>query len=119
MLSIRSYDELNAWNDAMALATEVYRHTREYPLAEIAGLTSETRRAASGVPARIAEAWAHRAVAKECRAHLNGARGALMQLETFLILGMRLGYLTREQMDAIWPFTQTTGEGITALLRTT
>lgn len=117
MQSIRSYDELRAWQSSMALAVEVYRHTRDYPLAEIAGLTAESRRAAAAVASRLAEAWAHRASTKECRANVNEARSALMQLETFLILGLRLEYLTREQMDVIWPLAQTAAEDIAALLR--
>ncbi len=117
MQSIRSYDELRAWQQAMTLATEVYLHTRSYPLAEIAGLTAETRRAASSIPSHLADAWAHRSSAKEARALVHQARSALMQLETYLILGLRLEYLNREQMDEIWPLTQVAAEEIIALLR--
>lgn len=101
----------------MALAVEVYTHTRNYPLAEIAGLTAETRRAAAAIPSRLAEAWAFRMQPKECRLHVNEARSALMQLEIYLILGMRLEYLSREQMDEIWPLTQTSADEIAALIK--
>ncbi|MBS1912404.1 MAG: four helix bundle protein [Bacteroidetes bacterium] len=115
--SLRSYDEMLAWQEAMTLATEVYRCTRDYPLAEIASLTAETRRAAAMIPSSIAEGWAARSTAKECRARMQEARFALMQLETFLILGLRLDYLTHATMDIIWPLTQSTGTEIASVLK--
>ena len=116
-MNIQSYADLKAWQEAILLATEVYRHTREYPLAEIAGLTAETRRAAATVAGQIAEGWARRSSTREFRAAITSARGALMQLETYLILGHRLEYLSREAMDSIWPLTQTAAEEIRVLMR--
>jgi four helix bundle protein len=99
------------------LATEVFRHTRNYPLGEIAALMSDTRRAAAGIAAAIAEGWARRSSTKEFKASLLEARSSLMQLETYLIIGHRLEYLGRDEMDEIWPLTQSTGEAIGALMR--
>jgi four helix bundle protein len=116
--TIPSYSDLKAWQEAMALATEVFRHTRNYPLGEIAALMSDTRRAAAAVAASIAEGWARRSSAKEFKGALHDARASLIQLETYLIIGHRLDYLSREQMDIIWPLTQSTGDTIASLLRT-
>lgn len=116
--TIATYSDLKAWQEAMALATEVFRHTRNYPLGEIAALMSDTRRAAAAIAANIAEGWARQSSAKEFKASLLEARRALMQLETYLIIGLRLEYLTHEQMDLIWPLTQSTGTAINGLIRT-
>lgn len=102
----------------MALAVEVFRYTRGYPIGEIAALMSDTRRAAAAIPANIAEGWARSSSTKEFKNALLGARTSLMHLETYLIIGLRLEYLTREQMDEIWPLTQSTGEAVASLVRT-
>jgi four helix bundle protein len=116
--SIPTYADLKAWQEAMALATEVFRHTRNYPLGEIAALMSDTRRSAAAIAAAIAEGWARRSSNKEFKASLLDARAALMQLETYLIIGHRLEYLGREEMDEVWPLTQSTGEALGSLMRT-
>jgi four helix bundle protein len=50
-----SYRDLIAWQTAMALATEVYRLTRNFPRDEMFGLTRQVRDAAASVPSNIAE----------------------------------------------------------------
>jgi four helix bundle protein len=55
---VRSYKDLVAWQKSMALVTEVYRASQEFPKEEIFGLMSQTRRAAVSVPSNIAEGHA-------------------------------------------------------------
>ncbi|PYX88064.1 MAG: four helix bundle protein, partial [Acidobacteria bacterium] len=51
----KSYRDLIAWQKAIALVTEIYRITRQFPKEEIYGLTSQLRRAAVSIPSNIAE----------------------------------------------------------------
>jgi four helix bundle protein len=47
-----------AWQQAMDLAVAVYTVTQEWPREELYGPTSQARRAATTVPANIAEGFA-------------------------------------------------------------
>ncbi len=111
-----SYDDLKAWQEATTLAVEVLRNTPAYPSAAHT-LATETLQTAIQIPASIAEGWIDRFTTKEIRRHLGIARGSLVRLEIQLILALRLEYLTRQQMDAIWPLTQSTGSLVAALLK--
>jgi four helix bundle protein len=96
---MESYQDLDIWNRAMNLAESAYSLTRSYPKEELIGLTSQIRRAASSIPANIAEGWARR-TPKEFQQFLRVASGSLRELETHLILSRRVGICSQ---DAIQP----------------
>ncbi|MEW6296063.1 MAG: four helix bundle protein, partial [Candidatus Diapherotrites archaeon] len=52
-VAIRSYRDLMAWKKAVALVTEIYRLTSDFPKEEMFGLTSQVRRAAVSIPSNI------------------------------------------------------------------
>jgi four helix bundle protein len=56
-VKIDSYQQLEVWQKAVALVTEIYQITRSFPREELYGLTSQVRRAAVSIPANIAEGW--------------------------------------------------------------
>src|SRR5437763_16469820 len=89
-MKIQSYRDLEVWNVAMELAVACYTLTRLFPKDELYGMTSQIRRAAASVPANIAEGHG-REHTKEFLNHLSVARGSLMELETHLLLGQRVG----------------------------
>ncbi len=95
-MSIQNYKELEVWQIAMDLAENCYQVTRGFPKEELFGLTSQIRRAAVSVPANIAEGHA-RQHTKEFLQFLSVARGSLMELETHLLIGARVGLLKDEQ----------------------
>lgn len=76
----------------MALAIESYRLARSFPAHEDYGLTSQVRRAAVSVPANIAEGNG-RLQARAYVNHLWIARGSLQELQSDLLLAIKLGYL--------------------------
>jgi len=59
-------------------------------------LTGQITRAAASVPANIAEGHA-RSTRRDYANFLAIAKGSLMETETFLMLALRLGYLSKEQ----------------------
>jgi four helix bundle protein len=81
-----------------------YGIPKPYPADERFGLTSQTRRAASSIPANIAEGNGrlHRS---HCVHHLSIARGSLMELDTHIEAALRLEYITeavaRPQFDML------------------
>jgi len=54
-MKIASHRDLLVWQKALNLAVDCYNITRKFPSDELYALTSQVRRAATSVPANIAE----------------------------------------------------------------
>ncbi len=96
--SIDSYRDLLVWQRSMALAVSVYHLTSAYPADERFGLTAQTRRAATSIPANIAECYG-RATKGAYVNFLRIAQGSLKELETHLILATKLGFASDQVAD--------------------
>jgi four helix bundle protein len=92
MVKIESHRDLVVWQKAMDLAVQVYRLAGHFPPSEVYRLTAQITRAAASVPANIAEGHS-RSTAKDYANFLAIAKGSLMEIETFLMLAVRLNYL--------------------------
>ena len=90
------YRDLKVWQSAMLLAEEIYRLCGNIPKYEVYGLSSQLRPAAISVPSNIAEGQARNSP-KEFRHFLGIALGPLAEMETQLLLALRLKYL--EEID--------------------
>jgi four helix bundle protein len=88
----QNYHDLLVWQKAIALVTDIYRLTQDFPKEEMYGLTSQIRRAAVSIPSNIAEGQA-RLTRGEFRQFLGHARGSYAELETQLIIAANLGFL--------------------------
>jgi len=97
---VRSYKDLVAWQKSMALVTEVYRASQEFPKEEVFGLMSQTRRAAISIPSNIAEGHA-RISKKEFQYFLSNARGSLAELETQLTIAHQLAYINETAINQL------------------
>jgi len=113
---VQSYEELEAWREAMDLVTQVYRITRAFPREEAYGLTAQVRRAAVSVPSNIAEGQGRRGT-REFLNHLSMARGSLLEVETQLEIAHRLGYLPPTYRTTLRNQTATVGRLINGLIR--
>ena len=95
----RKHRELLVWQKSVELALLIYRLTETFPKSEIYGLTSQLRRAATSVPANIAEGAA-RTGTNELLRFLSYANGSLSELDTHLEITYRLGYFAdRAKID--------------------
>ncbi len=93
---IRGFKDLVAWQRGMDLVQEVYEVSRLLPPDERFGLTSQARRAAVSVPSNIAEGHGRRTKADFVH-FLDMARGSANEVETQLLVAVRLTYLTDKQ----------------------
>jgi four helix bundle protein len=89
---LNDYRELRVWQVAMDLVVESYRLADLLPDRERFGLVAQIRRAATSVPANIAEGYG-RMRRGEYLNHLSIARGSLKELETHVAIAERLGYI--------------------------
>jgi four helix bundle protein len=95
---IQSHRDLIVWQKAMDLTVLVYRLANEFPKVETYRLVSQVTRAAASVPANVAEGHS-RGTPRDYANFLAIAKGSLMETETFVMLGVRLSYLTQTQAD--------------------
>jgi four helix bundle protein len=111
---IDSHRDLIVWQKAMDLAVSVYKLCSLFPAEERFRLTAQITRAASSVPANIAEGHA-RGSRKDYANFLAIAKGSLMETETFLTLAVRLQYLSSAQAERPQQLITEISKMITAL----
>lgn len=90
---MRGYEDLTVWRKAMDLAVMIYELGQLMPKSELYGMTNQMQRAASSVPANIAEGY-QRGTRKDYARFIAIARGSVAETETFLMLAMRVGHLS-------------------------
>ena len=94
------HEDLILWQKAFDLAVAAYQVCAALPRHEAFGLASQMRRAASSIPANIAEGYARRS-AREYLYFLRVARGSTAELETHLLLAHSVGYISDESVVAL------------------
>jgi four helix bundle protein len=114
----QSYRQLIAWQKAMELVEEVYRVTRAFPSDERFGLTSQMRRCAVSIPSNIAEGHG-RLTTKDFQHFLAQARGSLHELETQLMLAIRLTLTDSDDLKAVLAHAEEVGRILNGLLAST
>ena len=116
MAALKSYQELEVWKKSIDSAEMVYRTSAEFPVEERFGLTSQVRRAATSIPANIAEG-AERHDPREFLQFLSIASGSLAETETFLILALRLNLAKSGQIDTLLAQSEEVGRMLNGLKR--
>ncbi|TGQ66189.1 four helix bundle protein [Mesorhizobium sp. M00.F.Ca.ET.186.01.1.1] len=111
-----SYKDLLVWQQAMDLAVAVYSSTKSWPREELYGLTSQVRRAASSVPANIAEGYG-REVRGSYLQFLRIAQGSLKELETQLLIAERTGIAQQATTASLLASTDSVGKLLRLLIR--
>jgi len=89
---IQNYKELDVWKKSVAVTTDLYKLTSEFPVAARYGMVSQIRRASTSIAANIAEGWG-RGSRGEYIQFLTVGRGSLMELETHLIVASNLHFV--------------------------
>ena len=116
-MAVKTYTELLVWQKAMELTAEVYRIVKKLPKEELFALSAQMRRAAVSIPSNIAEGQA-RISTKEFLNFLSIAKGSKAELETQLMLCVKVGYLVNSDIAAAMQLGQEVGKMITALMKT-
>src|ERR1700730_10275470 len=89
---MRTFHDLRVWHKSHVLTLDVYGVTRAFPKAELYGLTSQLRRAASSIPANLAEGCG-RTSQRDLIRFLQLAAGSASELEYHLLLAQELNLM--------------------------
>ena len=105
---METHKDLRVWQQSIEMVTSVYKMAKAFPKDEIFGLVSQMRRAAVSVPSNIAEGYA-RGTDKEKLHFLRISSGSMSEIETQLMLSLKLGYIGQEtynelseQITSVW-----------------
>jgi len=115
-VEIRSYRDLRVWQEGMDLAAECYRLTADFPKSELFGMTGQIRRASTSIPANIAEGYGRQSTGAYVQ-FLRIAQGSLKELETYLLLAVRVGLVTEEAVVPLLARCESVGRMTVALTR--
>lgn len=97
---MQDFRELKVWWKSHQLVLNIYKATAAFPKSELYGLTSQMKRAASSIPANIAEGCG-RSGNTELSRFLQIAMGSASEVEYFLVLAGDLGYLQPDDKECL------------------
>ena len=100
----------------MEIAEHCYRLTQNFPQHEFYGMVQQIRRSASSIPANIAEGYGRRYTREYVR-FLNIAQGSINELETHLLLSVRVALCETHQIETIIPLLQEESKMMTSLIK--
>jgi four helix bundle protein len=90
-MKVESFEQLEVWQKAHAMALDVYKLTSQLPEEEEFGLILRMRKSACDVPANIANGFERRQLTAKLALYRE-ARAAVEELRYFFILCRDLGY---------------------------
>ena len=100
----------------MALAEGSYSLTKRFPKDEVYGMTSQIRRASASIAANIAEGHGRENSGAFVQ-FLRMSQGSLKELETHLILAVRVGITKAEEVTALLSRCDELGKMLRSLIR--
>jgi four helix bundle protein len=115
---IKDFKDLQVWQVARELRTELYRLANSLPDFEKFGLASQIRRAASSVTANIAEGFGrfgYQENAQMCRQ----ARGSVYELRDHLTTCVDQGYISPAEGERLDTLASRVGQLLNGYLRST
>lgn len=97
---MKTYKSLLVWQKSIDLVELIYRTSQDFPDSEKFGLMSQMRRCAVSIPSNIAEGHDRRSN-KEFTYFLKVSFASSSELETQLIIALRLKLITQKQYDEL------------------
>ena len=112
---MQDFRKLKVWQKAHEATLSIYTATERFPAVERYGLVSQMRRAASSIPANIAEGCGRSSDADFGR-FLYHAMGSASELEYFLLLARDLEFLDKATHERITANVQEIKRMLTPLI---
>ncbi len=87
-----NHKNLDVWRLAIKFVSKIYMVTAKYPKEELFGLTSQTRRAATSISAKIAEGASRKSLTERKR-FFEISRSSLVEVDTHIEIAKELEFL--------------------------
>lgn len=116
MVKVKTFKELIVWQKAMEMTEMLYSVASKLPKEETFAMCSQMRKAAVSIPSNIAEGFG-RSSKKEYMQFLYIAYGSVCELETQLLLCVRIKYLMEEEIQPIIELLTEIGKIITTITK--
>lgn len=114
MENIKDFKDLFLWQRAMDLVVEVYDLVKKLPKEELFALSDQIRRAVISIPSNIAEGQGRNS-SKEFIHFLFIAKGSKAELETQLLLCVRINYLKELEIEKAMSLVEEVGKMLHSL----
>jgi four helix bundle protein len=98
-MQIRSAKELRVYQEAFALAMEIFEASKRFPTDERWALTGQIRRSSRSVCNNLREAWAKRRYESHFISKLTDCDGENAETDTSLDFALRCGYITSSEHE--------------------
>ena len=98
-MTVKTFRDLEAWNEGIELAMLVYECTDRFPRYELFGISSQMRRAAVSIPSNIAEGQCKSP--REFLHYISHGRGSLHELMTLSTIAQRRDYASAEAFERL------------------
>ncbi len=115
--AIRSYEDLEVYQRAMALVPQVHDLALKLPDFERYNLADQMRRASKAIPANIAEGYGKKRSAREFKAYLTTALGSTNEMLVHLRIAADLDYVTRERCEELTAAYTVVGKQLHSLIQ--
>ena len=97
---VTSFKDVIAWQKAYQFVLQTYKVTAKFPDFEKYGLSSQFQRAAVSIAANFAEGFKRLSKADKLRL-MNISQGSLEECRCYIMLSKDLGYITKDEYDAL------------------
>ena len=97
-----SFENLEVYEKARSLVSDIYRIQKDFPKKEIYGLGDQVRRAAVSITANLAEGSGRQSIKEKVR-FIEISYGSLMEVFCELQTACDLGYINNEQFNELRP----------------
>ncbi len=98
---MQNYKALKVWEKAHHFTLMIYGVSKQFPKEELYGLTNQLRRAASSIPANIAEGCG-KSSSMDFAKYLNISLGSANESEYFILLAKDLSYISNEKFEFLY-----------------
>jgi four helix bundle protein len=116
MATFKSFEEIEAWQQARILAKQVYEASEKGTFGRDFALRDQIRRAAVSALSNIAEGFGRGGV-REFIQYLTVARGSTSEVGAQLYVALDQGHLSEEKFRPLQDQTTRTGSVISGLIR--
>jgi len=115
---IKSFTDLQVWQEAHKLVLMIYRITKKFPKEELFSLVNQIRRAVVSITSNIAEGFSRQSFKEKIQFYYI-ARGSLTEVQNQLLIARDLGYLSQEEFNNIAKQTVSVHKLLNAFIKKT